>query len=208
MSGRKSVKSSELRLARTTLGTTIGDTTKDVVDMEGFVVNVGQGSTSDLMFLSILRLLETIRNPQLMIQSMRQLFMEASMEEGDMAALDPTAMLVTTSTGMGIRNSIHMAIRIVAPSSRNLFRMEFAIRTVTDDSALDPGGKEQRKLCCVVMPLGFDRSFLGLRVPAMTLMFLEELRMHRWNRTKQRKQLRHERIPMQLELMQSLFEAS
>jgi len=67
MSRRKSVKSSELRLARTTLGTTIGDTTKDVVDIEGFVVNIGQGSTSDLMFLSILRLLKTIRNPQLII---------------------------------------------------------------------------------------------------------------------------------------------
>ncbi len=38
---RKSVKSSELRLARTTLGITIRDTTKDVVDIEGFVVNVG-----------------------------------------------------------------------------------------------------------------------------------------------------------------------
>ncbi len=63
MSRRKSVKSSELRLARTTLGTTIRDTTKDVVDIEGFVVNIGQGSTSDLIFLSILRLLKTIRNP-------------------------------------------------------------------------------------------------------------------------------------------------
>ncbi len=72
-----------------------------------------------------------------------------------------------------------MAIRIIAPSSRNLFRIEFTIRTVTDDSALDPGGKEQRKLYCVVMPLRFNRSFLGLRVPAMTLMFLEELRIHR-----------------------------
>src|SRR6266536_5838650 len=134
--------------------------------------------------------------------------MEALMEEGDMAALDPTAILVTTLTGMGIWNSIYMTIRIVTPSSRNLFRMEFTIRTVTDDSALDPGGKEQRKLCYVVMPLRFNRSFLGLRVPTITLMFLEELRMHRWNRTKQRKQLRHERIPIQLELMQSLFEAS
>ncbi len=63
MSRRKSVKSSELYLARTTLGITIKDTTKDIVDIEGFVVNVGQGSTSDLMFLSILRLLKTIRNP-------------------------------------------------------------------------------------------------------------------------------------------------
>ncbi len=63
MSRRKSVKSSELHLARTTLGTTIRDITKDVVDIEGFIVNVGQGLTSDLMFLSILRLLEIIRNP-------------------------------------------------------------------------------------------------------------------------------------------------
>ncbi len=63
MSGRKSVKSSKLHLARTTLGITIGDTTKDVVNIEGFVVNVGQGSTSDLIFFSILRLLKTIRNP-------------------------------------------------------------------------------------------------------------------------------------------------
>jgi len=63
MSRRKSVKSFKLCLARTTLGITIRDTTKDVVDIEGFVINVGQGLTSDLMFLSILRLLKTIRNP-------------------------------------------------------------------------------------------------------------------------------------------------
>ncbi len=105
--------------------------------------------------------------------------MEALIEEGDMAALDLTAMLVTTLTGIGIWNNIYIAIQIVAPSSRNLFRIEFTIRTVTDDSALDPRGKEQRKLYCVVMPLRFDRSFLGLRVPAITLMFLKELRMHR-----------------------------
>ncbi len=59
-----------------------------------------------------------------------------------MAVLDLTTILITISTGMGIWNSIYIAIRIVAPSSRNLFRMEFAIRTVMDDSALDPGGKE------------------------------------------------------------------
>jgi len=41
MSRRKSVKSSKLYLARTTLGITIRDTTKDVVDIEGFIVNVG-----------------------------------------------------------------------------------------------------------------------------------------------------------------------
>jgi len=41
MSRRKSVKSSKLHLARTTLGTIIRDTTKDVVDIKGFVVNVG-----------------------------------------------------------------------------------------------------------------------------------------------------------------------
>ncbi len=62
MSRRKSVKSSKLRLVRITLGIIIKDTTKDVVDIEGFIVNVGQGSTSDLMFLSILKLLKIIRN--------------------------------------------------------------------------------------------------------------------------------------------------
>ncbi len=72
-----------------------------------------------------------------------------------------------------------MAIQIVTPSFRNLFRIEFAIRTVIDDSALDPEEKEQRKLYYVVMPLRFNRSFLGLRVPVMTLMFLEELRIYR-----------------------------
>ena len=41
MSRRKSVKSSKLHLARTTLGITIKDITKDVVDIESFVVNVG-----------------------------------------------------------------------------------------------------------------------------------------------------------------------
>jgi len=41
ISRRKSVKSSKLYLVRTTLGTIIRDTTKDVVDIEGFVVNVG-----------------------------------------------------------------------------------------------------------------------------------------------------------------------
>ncbi len=96
-----------------------------------------------------------------------------------MAALDLTTMLVITSTGIGIWNSIYIAIWIITPSSKNLFRIEFAIRIVMDDSALDLRGKEQRKLCCVVMPLGFDRSFLGLRVPAMTLMFLKELRIYR-----------------------------
>jgi len=65
-----------------------------------------------------------------------------------------------------------------------------------DDSALDPGGKEQRKLYYVIMSLRFNRSFLGLRVPTITLMFLEELRIYRWNRTKQRKQLRHKQIPI------------
>ncbi len=201
MSRRKSVKSSKLHLARTTLGTIIRDTTKDVVDIKGFVVNVGQGSTSDLMFLSILRLLKIIRNPQLIIQSIRQLFIEALIEEGDIVALDLTTMLVITSIGIGIQNSIYIAIQIVAPSSKNLFRIEFIIRIVTDNSTLDPRGKEQRKLYYVVMPLGFNRSFLGLRVPAITLMFLEELRIHRQNRTKQRKQLRHKRILIQLELM-------
>jgi len=63
MSKRKSVKSSKLYLVRITLGITIKDTTKDVVDIEGFVVNVSQGSTSNLIFLSILKLLKTIRNP-------------------------------------------------------------------------------------------------------------------------------------------------
>ncbi len=96
-----------------------------------------------------------------------------------MAALDPTTILVIILTGIGIRNSIYIAIQIVTPSSKNLFRIEFTIRTVTDNSTLDPRGKEQRKLCYIVMPLGFDRSFLGLRVPTMTLMFLEELRIHR-----------------------------
>ncbi len=62
MSRRKSVKSSKLRLVRITLGIIIKDTTKDVVDIEGFIVNVGQGLTSDLMFLSILKLLKIIRN--------------------------------------------------------------------------------------------------------------------------------------------------
>ena len=196
MSRRKSVKSSKLYLVRTTLGIIIRDTTKDVVDIEGFVVNVGQGSTSNLMFLSILRLLKTIRNLQLIIQSIHQLFIEALIEERDMTALDLTAILVIISTGIGIQNSIYIAIQIIAPSSKNLFRIEFAIRTVIDDSTLDPRGKEQRKLYCVVMPLRFNRSFLGLRVPTMTLMFLKELRMYRQNRTKQRKQPRHEQRPM------------
>ncbi len=41
MSKRKSVKSSKLHLARITLGIIIRDTTKDIVDIEGFIVNVG-----------------------------------------------------------------------------------------------------------------------------------------------------------------------
>ena len=41
MSRRKSVKSSKLHLARITLSITIRDITKDVVDIESFVVNVG-----------------------------------------------------------------------------------------------------------------------------------------------------------------------
>ncbi len=41
MSKRKLVKSSKLHLARTTLGIIIRDITKDIVDIEGFVVNVG-----------------------------------------------------------------------------------------------------------------------------------------------------------------------
>ena len=158
MSRRKLVRNSKLLLAKTTLGTITGDTTK-VDRMEDFVVNVDQASTSDLMLLSILRLLETTKILQLIIQLMYPLLTEALIEGDTATALDLNTMPAITLTGIATQNSILIVIQIDALNFRNLFRIEFVTRTTIGGFAQVPREKVRKRLCSIVMLLRLDRSF-------------------------------------------------
>ena len=56
-------------------------------------------------------------------------------------------------------NSFPMIIWINIPNFKSLFRIEFTIRIVIEDSALDPREKELKRLCFIEMSLRFNRLF-------------------------------------------------
>ena len=91
------------------------------------------------------------------------------------ATLDLTALPAIILTEMITLNNFPMVIQINIPNFKNLFRIEFAIRIVTEDSALDLGEKELKRLCFVEMPLRFDRSFQEQEEYSMTLILLDVL---------------------------------
>ena len=56
-------------------------------------------------------------------------------------------------------NNFYIVIRINIPNFKSLFRIEFTIRIVTKDSALDLREKELKRLYFTEMPFRFNRLF-------------------------------------------------
>ena len=89
--------------------------------------------------------------------------------------LDLTALPAIILIEIVILNNFPMTIRINISNFKSLFRMEFAIRIVIEDSALDLGEKELKRLCFVEMSLGFDRLFQEQEEYSMILILLNGL---------------------------------
>ena len=66
-------------------------------------------------------------------------------------------------------NNFHMTIQINISNFKSLFRIEFAIRIVTEDSVLDLREKELKRLYFVEIPFRFNRSFQEQEEYSITL---------------------------------------
>ena len=67
----------------------------------------------------------------------------------------PTIILIEIVT----LNNFPIVIQIDISNFKNLFRIEFIIRTVTEDSVLDLREKKLKRLYFAEILLGFNRSF-------------------------------------------------
>ena len=56
-------------------------------------------------------------------------------------------------------NNFYITIQISIPNFKSLFRIEFVIRTVTEDSALDLREKKLKRLYFTEISLRFNRLF-------------------------------------------------
>ena len=84
---------------------------------------------------------------------MYQLFIEALIEIGIIViTLDLTALSATILTEIITLNNFYIAIRINIPNFKNLFRIEFIIRIVIEDSALDQREEAKEIILCRDVP--------------------------------------------------------
>ena len=72
-------------------------------------------------------------------------------------------------------NNFSIVIQIDISNFKNLFRIEFAIRIVIEDSVLDLREKELKRLYFVEIPLGFNRLFQEQEKYSITLISLDIL---------------------------------
>ena len=75
------------------------------------------------------------------------------------ATLDLTTSPAIILTEIVTLNNFPIVIQINIPNFKKLFRIEFAIRIVTEDSALDLREKKLKRLYFTEIPLGFNRLF-------------------------------------------------
>ena len=68
-----------------------------------------------------------------------------------------------------------MTIQIDIPNFKSLFRIEFTIRIVTEDSALDSREKELKRLYFIEILLRFNRLFQEQEKYSITLILLNIL---------------------------------
>ena len=68
-------------------------------------------------------------------------------------------MPATILTEIVTLNNFYIAIQINIPNFKSLFRIEFVIRIVIEDSALDLREKKLKRLYFIEIPLRFNRSF-------------------------------------------------
>ena len=86
--------------------------------------------------------------------------MEALTEVGIIViALDPTALPAIILTEMITLNNFHIVIQINISNFKSLFRIEFIIRIIIEDSVLDPREKKLKRLYFIEISLGFNRLF-------------------------------------------------
>ena len=91
------------------------------------------------------------------------------------ATLDLTTLPTIILTEIVTLNNFYIVIRINIPNFKSLFRIEFIIGIVIEDSALDPREKELKRLYFVEISLGFDRSFQEQEEHSITLILLDRL---------------------------------
>ena len=72
-------------------------------------------------------------------------------------------------------NNFYIAIQINIPNFKSLFRIEFAIRIVIEDSILDLREKKLKRLYFIEMSLRFNRLFQEQEEYSMTLILLNIL---------------------------------
>ena len=83
----------------------------------------------------------------------------------------PTTILIEMIT----LNNFYIAIQINVSNFKSLFRIEFVIRIVIEDSALDPREKELKRLYFIEISLGFNRLFQEQEEHSITLILLDKL---------------------------------
>ena len=74
-------------------------------------------------------------------------------------ALDPTTLPAIILIEIVTLNNFYIVIQINISNFKSLFRIEFIIRTVIKDSALDLREKELKRLYFTEIPLRFNRLF-------------------------------------------------
>ena len=98
------------------------------------------------------------------------------MEIGIIAVtLDLTTLPATILTEIVTLNNFHITIRINIPNFKSLFRIEFAIRIVIEDSTLDLREKKLKRLYFIEILLRFNRSFQEQEEHSITLISLDIL---------------------------------
>ena len=160
MSKRKLVRKSKLLLVKTALGIITRGTTK-VKGIQDSVVNVDQALTSNLILLSILRVLITTRI-LLIKQLIRLQLIEVLVEEGQEAivtTLDITTLYTIILIKTETQNSILIVIQINTLNFRNLFRIEFTIRIIIEGFVLALREKIQKRSFSIKTPLRYNRLF-------------------------------------------------
>ena len=73
--------------------------------------------------------------------------------------LDPTTLPTIILIEIVTLNNFHMTIRINIPNFKSLFRIEFIIRIVIEDSVLDLREKKLKRLYFIEILLRFNRLF-------------------------------------------------
>ena len=73
--------------------------------------------------------------------------------------LDLTTLPAIILTEIVILNNFYITIQINIHNFKSLFRIEFTIRIVIEDSILDSREKKLKRLYFIEISLGFNRSF-------------------------------------------------